>query len=102
MEPSVPTQVSKLAVCALEWRSAVADAVVETHDRIAGKTWREAKRACDVRADGAKAALKETLQAFSSHAPLSSPWHQTRHRYRSEPLGLIVVSFGCGKRAGRG
>ncbi|MDF3351956.1 Tn3 family transposase [Sulfitobacter sp. KE34] len=54
-----------LAVCALEWRSAIADAVVETHDRIVGKTWREAKRACDARADDAKAALKDTLHGFS-------------------------------------
>ena len=35
-------RLSILAVCALEWRSAIADAVVETHDRIVGKTWREA------------------------------------------------------------
>ena len=55
-----------LAVCALEWRSAIADAVVETHDRIVGKTWREAKRACDARANDAKAALKDTLQGFSN------------------------------------
>ena len=32
-----------LAVCTLEWRGAIADAVVETHDRVGGKTWREAK-----------------------------------------------------------
>lgn len=55
-----------LAVCVLEWRSAIADAVVETHDRIVGKTWREAKRACDARADDAKAALKDTLHGFSN------------------------------------
>ena len=55
-----------LAVCALEWRSAIADAVVDTHDRVVGKTWREAKSLCDVRADAAKAALKDTLQAFSA------------------------------------
>ena len=55
-----------VAVCALEWRSAIADAVVETHDRIVGKTWREAKRACDAQADDAKAALKDTLQRFSN------------------------------------
>ena len=52
-----------LAVCALEWHSAIADAVVETHDRIVGRTWREAKRACDARADDAKAALKDTCRA---------------------------------------
>ena len=56
-----------LAVCALEWRSAIADAVVESHDRIVGKTWREAKRVCDARADDAKAALKDTLQGFSNY-----------------------------------
>lgn len=50
-----------LAVCALEWRSAIADAVVETHDRIVGKTWREAKSRCDARMDDAKSALKDTL-----------------------------------------
>ncbi|MBC7286348.1 DUF4158 domain-containing protein, partial [Hoeflea sp.] len=55
-----------LAVCAVEWRSALADAVVETHDRIVGKTWREAKSRCEARADDAKAALKDTLQAFST------------------------------------
>lgn len=32
-----------LAVCAVEREAAVADAVVETHDRIVGKTWRETK-----------------------------------------------------------
>ncbi|WP_205528209.1 hypothetical protein, partial [Klebsiella pneumoniae] len=33
-----------LAVCVVEWEAAIADAIVETHDRIVGKTWREAKR----------------------------------------------------------
>jgi len=55
-----------LAVCTLEWRNAIADVVVETHDRIVGKTWREAKRACDASASDAKTALKDTLQAFSN------------------------------------
>lgn len=55
-----------LAVCALEWRGAIADAVVETHDRIVGKTWREAKSRCDARMDDAKAALKDTLQSFKT------------------------------------
>lgn len=55
-----------LAVCTVEWRSALADVVDETHDRIVGKTWREAKSRCATRADDAKAALKDTLQAFST------------------------------------
>ena len=31
-----------------------------------GKSWREAKSRCDARTDDAKAALKDTLQAFST------------------------------------
>ena len=32
-----------LAVCVVEWRATIADAVVETHDRIVGKIWRDAR-----------------------------------------------------------
>ena len=31
-----------LAVCVVEWKAAIADALVETHDRIVGKTCRSA------------------------------------------------------------
>ena len=55
-----------LAVCTLEWRSSIADAVVETHDRIVGKTWREAKSRCDARMDDANSALKDTLHSFKT------------------------------------
>ncbi len=51
-------------VCALEWRSAIADAVVETHDRIVGKTWRDAKKLCAAHIADAKSALHETLCSF--------------------------------------
>lgn len=53
-----------LAVCVVEWRSAIADAVIETHDRIVGKTWRDAKKLCDARITDAKSALHETLHSF--------------------------------------
>lgn len=53
-----------LAVCAVEWRSAIADTVVETHDRIVGKTWREAKRLCDAKITDARASVQDALQAF--------------------------------------
>jgi len=55
-----------LAVCAIEWRAAIADAVVETHDRIVGKTWRDAKKLCDARIDGARASLRDTLRSFKT------------------------------------
>jgi TnpA family transposase len=32
-----------LAVCVVEWSAAIADTVVETHDRIVGSVWRDAK-----------------------------------------------------------
>ena len=53
-----------LAVCAVEWRGAVADAVVETHDRIVGQTCRSAKRRCDERLQDSRAVLHDTLNAF--------------------------------------
>ena len=55
-----------LAVCAIEWKAAIADAVVETHDRIIGKTWRDAKKLCDARISDAKSELQDTLRAFKS------------------------------------
>jgi hypothetical protein len=54
-----------LAVCAVEWKAAISDAVAETHDRIVGKTWREAKRLCDGQLADARAAVTDTLRAFS-------------------------------------
>ena len=53
-----------LTVCATEWAAAIADAVVETHDRIVGKTWRDAKKLCDTRITDARSSLQETLRSF--------------------------------------
>ena len=55
-----------LAVCAVEWHVAIADAVVETHDRIVGKAWRDAKKLCDTRIADAKSALHDTLCSFKT------------------------------------
>lgn len=53
-----------LTVCTTEWAAAIADAVVETHDRIVGKTWRDAKKLCDARIADARSSLQETLRSF--------------------------------------
>ena len=53
-----------LAVCAVEWRGAIADAVVETHDRVVGQTFRSAKRLCDARVQDSRTVLHDTLDAF--------------------------------------
>ena len=55
-----------LAVCVVEWTAAIADTVVETHDRIVGSVWRDAKRICDIRVTAAQAAVAETLAGFEA------------------------------------
>jgi len=52
----------------VEWRAAIADAVVETHDRITGRTWREAKRLADLRVEEAQADIRNTLGSFRTLA----------------------------------
>jgi hypothetical protein len=47
-----------LAVCALEWRASLADAVVETHDRIVGRLYRASERLCSTRIADEKAAVR--------------------------------------------
>lgn len=51
-------------MCAIEWTAAIADAVIETHDRIVAKTWRDAKKLCDTRIADARSSLQETLRSF--------------------------------------
>jgi len=57
-----------LAVCTIEWKAAIADAVVETHDRIVGKTWREAKKLCDAKVDDTKMSVHQVLRSFTDLA----------------------------------
>ena len=54
-----------LVVCAVEWETFVADAVVETHDRIVGRTYREAARTCESQLGDETAAVREALRAFA-------------------------------------
>ena len=55
-----------LAVCVVEWSAAIADTVVETHDRIVGSIWREAKRICDARVAEAQSEIAATLAGFEA------------------------------------
>ena len=43
----------------------LADAVVETHDRIVGRTYREAARTCDAQLGNETASVREALRAFA-------------------------------------
>ena len=54
-----------LAVCAVEWEMFLADAVVETHDRLVGRTYRDAARACEAQLGDETAAVREALRAFA-------------------------------------
>ncbi len=55
-----------LATCVVEWSAAIADTVVETHDRIVGSIWREAKKICDTRVTEAQAEVAATLAGFKT------------------------------------
>ncbi|MEQ3716633.1 Tn3 family transposase [Pseudophaeobacter sp.] len=55
-----------LAACVVEWSAAIADTVVETHDRIVGSIWREAKRICDARVAEAQSEIAATLAGFET------------------------------------
>lgn len=54
-----------LAACAVEWRAMIADAVIETHDRIVGKLYRSAERKRDEQLQDRRKAIGETLKSFS-------------------------------------
>ncbi|QBY00521.1 Tn3 family transposase [Rhodophyticola sp. CCM32] len=55
-----------LATCVVEWSAAIADIVVETHDRIVGSVWREAKKICDTRVAEAQPEIAATLAGFET------------------------------------
>ena len=59
-------RIAILACCCVEWEAAIADAVVETHDRIVGKTWREAKQLHEAQIGDARSAVTDTLRGFTA------------------------------------
>ena len=56
---------SSSIVSAFEWEMFLADAVVETHDRIVGRTYREAARTCDAQLGNETASVRGALRAFA-------------------------------------
>ena len=68
-----------LAVCAVEWQAGLADALVETHDRIVGRTWREAEKLCNARIDDARTRgvpkSRGRLRICVGKGILFEPWH---------------------------
>lgn len=54
-----------LAACVTEWRATIADAIVETHDRIVGRLYRSAERASATQIADQRAAVEKTLTSFA-------------------------------------
>ncbi len=54
-----------LAVCASEWQAMLADAVVETHDRIVGRLYRASERICQAKVVDEATAVRATLKSFA-------------------------------------
>lgn len=55
-----------LAVCAVEWKAMINDAILETHDRIVGKLYSSCKRRRDEQLADQKKLAHETLSSFAS------------------------------------
>jgi len=54
-----------LAVCVSEWQAMLADAVVETHDRIVGGLYRASERICQAKVADEASAVRDTLKSFA-------------------------------------
>lgn len=57
-------QFAILAVCAIEWKAMMTDAVLETHDRIVGKLYSTCKRMRDEQLSHQKKLANETLTSY--------------------------------------
>lgn len=57
-----------LAACVVEWGAAIADTVAETHDRIVGTIFREAKKLADLRVEEARTDIQDTLGSLRNLA----------------------------------
>jgi TnpA family transposase len=58
-------RVAILAVCAIEWKAMITDAILETHDRIVGKLYNTCKRMRDDQLVDQKKLAHETLTFFA-------------------------------------
>ncbi|QIQ40562.1 Tn3 family transposase (plasmid) [Klebsiella pneumoniae subsp. pneumoniae] len=54
-----------LAVCVSEWQAMLADAVVETHDRIVGRLYRASERICHAKVADEAGVVRDTLKSFA-------------------------------------
>ena len=74
------------AVCAAEWRSILADTIVETHDRITGRTDRAAMRRSEARIANEATAAREDLTSFAGLGNALIKAHET-----GEGLDVVIA-----------
>ena len=65
-EVSENRRLAILAVCAVEWRAVLADAIVETHERITGRLYRQAQRTCAALVEERKGAIAGVLRSVAT------------------------------------
>jgi hypothetical protein len=58
-------QLAILAACVVEWRAGIADAILETHERIVGRLYRDAERQCDALVQDQRTTISQTLREFA-------------------------------------
>lgn len=58
-------QLAILAACVVEWRAGIADAILETHERIVGRLYREAERQCEAQVQDQRTTISQTLREFA-------------------------------------
>ena len=58
-------QLAILAACVVEWRAGIADAILETHERIVGRLHRTAERQCNTLVQDQRTTISQTLREFA-------------------------------------
>lgn len=61
-------RLATLAVCAVEWRSSVIDALIETHDRIVGRLYKAAERTCAATLQAKQGSISDVLGSLANVA----------------------------------
>jgi TnpA family transposase len=69
-------RIAIIATCLLEWQRDIADAVIESHDRIVGKLFRSSERTKDQQVFDQQALIQQTLAQFADLGALLLAAHE--------------------------
>ncbi len=59
-------RLATLAVCAIEWKSELADALADTHQRVVGASWRQAKKLAEGNVTSTRPTIESALASFAA------------------------------------